>query len=219
MAAVDGDVEGDEDGAVLGDAAVVGDAVGDATLGAAVDDEPVEQAAIASASAGTRRVMDRFMADGFPSGSGRGGPGRSVGPKYLALNPIRQVPPQLDDRLLDRGIGGKVSRMDDDLVSRGPGYDLPATIALRHRGRALVVSAAHDAQVPASDGDRIYEALGSDPTRKTRVTIADANHVYKAETRAPSTMSPADIAAGHADDDHPLAEGLVDAIVDFVTSA
>ena len=86
-----------------------------------------------------------------------------------------------------------------------------------YRGRALVVSAANDAQVPGSDADRIFAALGSDAEHKTRVTIADANHVYKSETRAPSTISQVEILAGYADDGHALADGLVDAIVGFVT--
>jgi len=85
-------------------------------------------------------------------------------------------------------------------------------------GRALVVSAANDAQVPGSDADRIFAALGSDTKDKQRVTIADANHVYKAETRAPATISQAEIAAGYADEDHALADGIVEAIVDFVTT-
>jgi hypothetical protein len=42
------------EGALLGAAAVVGTALGDAAA---------EQAAIAIASAGTRRVMDRFMTE------------------------------------------------------------------------------------------------------------------------------------------------------------
>jgi len=87
-----------------------------------------------------------------------------------------------------------------------------------YRGRALVVSAANDAQVPGSDADRIYDALGSDAASKKRVTVADANHVYKAETRAPSTISQGEIVAGYADDDHRLADGLVDVIVGFVTA-
>ena len=87
-----------------------------------------------------------------------------------------------------------------------------------YRGRALVVSAANDAQVPEADADRIFAALGSDLANRTRVTIANANHVYKSETRAPSTIPQDEILAGYADDDHPLADGLVDAIVDFVTA-
>jgi len=87
-----------------------------------------------------------------------------------------------------------------------------------YRGRALVISAANDAQVPGSDADRIFAALASDAKDKTRVTIANANHVYKSETRAPSTISQSEIIAGYADEDHPLADGLVDAIVGFVTA-
>src|SRR6478752_2261364 len=58
------------EGATLGDAAVVAAGLGvDAPVGAALGDAAAEQAAIAIASAGTRRVMDRFMTDDFPSGS------------------------------------------------------------------------------------------------------------------------------------------------------
>jgi len=87
-----------------------------------------------------------------------------------------------------------------------------------YRGRALVVSAANDAQVPVSDADKIFATLASDPKDKTRVTIANANHVYKSETRAPSTLSQSEIVTGYADDNHALADGLVDAIVGFVTA-
>jgi uncharacterized protein len=87
-----------------------------------------------------------------------------------------------------------------------------------YRGRVLVVSAANDAQIPGSDGDKIFAALASDVKNKTRVTIPNANHVYKSETRAPSTISQTEIVAGYADDDHALADGLVDAIVGFVTA-
>ena len=85
-----------------------------------------------------------------------------------------------------------------------------------YHGRALVVSAANDAQVPGSDADAIFGALASDVNDKTRVTIADANHVYKRETRVPSMISQSEIVASYADDDHALADGLVDAIVSFV---
>ena len=102
----------------------------------------------------------------------------------------------------------KVAR---ELVFADPLAALPA-----YHGRALVVSAANDAQVPGSDADRIYAALGSAAKDKLRVTIANANHVYKSETRAPSTISQSEIVAGYADEDHALADGLVGAIVDFV---
>lgn len=104
-------------------------------------------------------------------------------------------------------------RVARELVFADPLAALPA-----YRGRALVLSATNDAQVPGSDADAIFAALGSAAGDKTRVTIADANHVYKSETRAPSTLSQGEIVAGYADDDHPLAGGLVDAIVGFVTS-
>jgi alpha-beta hydrolase superfamily lysophospholipase len=87
-----------------------------------------------------------------------------------------------------------------------------------YRGRALVVSAANDAQVPGSDADRIFAALASDAKNKMRVMIPNANHVYKSETRAPSTISQGEIVAGYADDDHALADGLIDAILGFVTA-
>ena len=95
----------------------------------------------------------------------------------------------------------------------------PLATLRAYRRRALVVSAANDAQVPGSDADRIFAALGSDAKDKARVTIANANHVYKWEARAPSTIDQSEILAGYADDDHPLADGLVDAIVGFVTTS
>jgi uncharacterized protein len=105
----------------------------------------------------------------------------------------------------------KVAR---ELILADPLAALPA-----YHGRALVVSAANDAQVPGSDGDLIFSALGSQPSDKIRTTIPNANHVYKSEIRAPSTLSQGEIVAGYADENHPLADGLVDAIVDFVTTA
>lgn len=104
-------------------------------------------------------------------------------------------------------------RVVRELMFADPLAALPA-----FHGRALVVSAANDAQVPGSDADAIFAALASDPKDKTRVTIANANHVYKSESRVPATISQADIVASYADDNHPLADGLVEAIVDFVTA-
>ena len=104
----------------------------------------------------------------------------------------------------------KVAR---ELVFADPLAALPS-----YRGRALVVSAANDAQVPGSDADLIFAGLGSEPKDKTRITIANANHVYKSEPRAPSTISQSEIVTGYADDGHALAEGLVDAIVGFVSA-
>jgi hypothetical protein len=54
----------DAEGAVLGAAVVVEAGLGvGAPVGAVIGDAAVEQAAIAMASAGTRRVMDRFMTE------------------------------------------------------------------------------------------------------------------------------------------------------------
>jgi hypothetical protein len=103
-------------------------------------------------------------------------------------------------------------------VARELVFAEPLAALHAYRGRALVVSAANDAQVPGSDADQIFAALGSDAKNKTGVTIADANHVYKLETRAPSTISQDEIVAGYADDNHALADGLVEAIVGFVTA-
>jgi hypothetical protein len=65
------DAEAAVDGMVLGAAVLVAAGLGvDAAVGAALDDPVEEHAAIAMASAGTRRTTDRFMSDDFPSGSG-----------------------------------------------------------------------------------------------------------------------------------------------------
>jgi hypothetical protein len=42
--------------------------------------------------------------------------------------------------------------------------------------------------------------------------------VYKSESRPPSTISQIEIATGYADENHALADGLVDAIVGFVST-
>jgi hypothetical protein len=61
----------DGEGAMLGDAALVVAGLGvDTAVGAALGDAADEQAAIAIASAGTRRTMYRFMVDDIPSGFG-----------------------------------------------------------------------------------------------------------------------------------------------------
>jgi hypothetical protein len=56
----------DAEGIALGAAAVAAGLGVDAPVGAALGDAVAEQAAIAIASAGTRRAMDRFMTDVFP---------------------------------------------------------------------------------------------------------------------------------------------------------
>ena len=93
----------------------------------------------------------------------------------------------------------------------------PLAGAVQFSGRALVVSAAHDAQVPKSDGDALFAALASSPDAKTRATIADANHVYKRETRDPRTLSTQDIMISYTEAGQPLADGIVDAIAAFAS--
>jgi hypothetical protein len=63
------------------------------------------------------------------------------------------------------------------------------------------------------------QARGVGSIRFDKVGSGVANHVYKSETRAPSTISQTEIATSYADGNHALATGLVDAIVDFVTTA
>jgi hypothetical protein len=86
-----------------------------------------------------------------------------------------------------------------------------------YRSRALVVSAARDVQVPISDGDRIFSALSGAATARVRTVIADANHVYKKETRDPASMPAAELVKAYAEDGRALADGSVDVIVAFVS--
>jgi hypothetical protein len=64
-------VAADAEGMALGAAAAVAAGLGvDAAVGTALGDAAAEQAAIAIASTGTRRAMDRFMIDDSTSGIG-----------------------------------------------------------------------------------------------------------------------------------------------------
>jgi alpha-beta hydrolase superfamily lysophospholipase len=198
------------------------------------------EGSIHASSAGVAKQADRRFG-GFISLSG---PSRSI--LDTAIEQFRAMRIKAGDEAhaVDRALAGFRAAMEDPDASAPDLSALPEAVAMwqathsplqqrvarelifvdplsslsAYRGRALVVSAANDAQVPGTDADRIFAALGSDPGDKTRVTIADANHVYKTETRAPSAMTQAEIVAGYADGGHPLADGLVDAIVDFVAS-
>ena len=94
----------------------------------------------------------------------------------------------------------------------------PLVSVKAYRGRALVVSAGHDAQVSVADGDRIFAALPGDATSKTRAVIANANHVFKADPRDPASLSPQQISAAYTDEGRQLADGIVDRIVAFVSA-
>jgi hypothetical protein len=61
----------DAEGMLLGASEAVAAGVGvEAAVGTGLGDAALEQAAIATASAGTRRAMDLFMIDDFPFRSG-----------------------------------------------------------------------------------------------------------------------------------------------------
>ncbi len=92
----------------------------------------------------------------------------------------------------------------------------PLESARLFKGRALVLSAARDAQISKEDGDRLFAAFGSPADRKQRVEIANANHVYKSETRDLPSLTPQQIGLSYNDDGHALADGVVDAISAFV---
>ena len=94
----------------------------------------------------------------------------------------------------------------------------PLVSVKAYRGRALIVSAGHDAQVSVPDGDRIFSALPGDATSKTRAVIANANHVFKGDPRDPASLSPQQISAAYTDEGRQLADGIVDRIVAFVSA-
>jgi fermentation-respiration switch protein FrsA (DUF1100 family) len=91
----------------------------------------------------------------------------------------------------------------------------PMAVARSYRGRALVITAEHDLQVPRSDADHLFAGLASPATTKKEVVIADANHVFRHEPRAPAAIDPVAAAQGYTDPARPLAAGLVEALVAF----
>jgi pimeloyl-ACP methyl ester carboxylesterase len=91
----------------------------------------------------------------------------------------------------------------------------PLAAAKSYHGRALVLSAAHDMQVPRSDADRLFAALGSPAGLKQETVIAQANHVFRQEPRSAAEITPAEAMQGYVDPARPLAAGVVDAIAGF----
>ena len=90
----------------------------------------------------------------------------------------------------------------------------PIALAGTYLGPTLVMSAENDMQVPVSDGDLLFDAL---PTkRKTRVTVAAANHVFKTEPRAVDPAKAAELMTAYSEEGRALAPGTVKAIVDFL---
>jgi hypothetical protein len=92
----------------------------------------------------------------------------------------------------------------------------PLESAKLFKGRAFILSASRDAQISKEDGDRLFAALASPADQKKRVEIANANHVYKSETRELQSLTPKDVGLSYADEGHALAAGVVDAISAFV---
>ncbi|HVO29808.1 MAG TPA: alpha/beta hydrolase [bacterium] len=92
----------------------------------------------------------------------------------------------------------------------------PLVPAKAYKGRALVLTAAHDVQVPKSDADKLFATLASPAADKKEVQIANANHVYRQETRDPAKSMPQELIAAYTDAKIPLAPGVADAIAAFV---
>jgi fermentation-respiration switch protein FrsA (DUF1100 family) len=101
-------------------------------------------------------------------------------------------------------------------VVRGLFQADPIPVARSYSGPALVMSADHDLQVPVRDGDLLFDALAS--TRKTRVTVENANHVYKTEDRPPDRSKALALVMAYAEKGRGLAPGTVEAIEAFVRS-
>ena len=93
----------------------------------------------------------------------------------------------------------------------------PAEVASGYSGPALVVSASHDAQIPISDGDIIFAALPDVGQVRRQLTIENANHVYREETRGIAEVEdPTVLMLAYWEEERPLAPGFVEAIVAFV---
>lgn len=92
----------------------------------------------------------------------------------------------------------------------------PLASAKKYTGRALVLNAANDIQVPQSDAKALFEAIASKPDAKKHAEIAAANHVYRKEPKA--NLAGAEAVQGYCAADRPLADGVVDAITAFVTA-
>jgi hypothetical protein len=95
----------------------------------------------------------------------------------------------------------------------------PLDVAKSYRGRALVLTAEHDLQVPRLDADRLFAALGSPAAAKSEVAIANANHVFRLEPESPSAIDPAAAGQAYTNPARPLAGGVVDALAAFAKNA
>ena len=104
-------------------------------------------------------------------------------------------------------------------MTRGVAHELmmadPLVRAHEYHGRALVLAADHDLQVPVSDAEQIFERLGSPAASKKIVVMNNANHVFRHEDKRPADSSPQAIISGYVDPARPLAIGLVDVLAAF----
>lgn len=96
----------------------------------------------------------------------------------------------------------------------------PLESARAFAGASLILSAAHDIQVPTSDGDALFAALpkSGDAVRR-RVLVPNASHVFKVETRFPAGRTPAELAQlaiAYTEAGRELAPGTVEAISGFI---
>lgn len=93
----------------------------------------------------------------------------------------------------------------------------PVALAGAYSGPALIVSASHDAQIPVSDGDLVFAALPDSGQIRRRVTIENASHVYREETRTIEDVeNPTILMLAYWEEGRPLAPGAVEAIVSFI---
>jgi fermentation-respiration switch protein FrsA (DUF1100 family) len=92
----------------------------------------------------------------------------------------------------------------------------PLALASAYRGPILVVSATQDLQIPMSDGDALFSATPDVGQVRRRVTIEEANHVYKHETRSRGDTDDVTLMMAYWEKGRPLAPGTIDNIVSFI---
>ncbi len=83
-------------------------------------------------------------------------------------------------------------------------------------GPMLVLSGERDLQVKTADGDAVFALVMNGDRRCRRLVLENANHMFKAETRDVASTPPADLARAYAEEGRPLADGLVDAVSEFI---
>lgn len=92
----------------------------------------------------------------------------------------------------------------------------PLDTVRQYHGPILVMSAGNDVQIPDSDSVAIYGAVPNSGQLAGRVTIPDANHVYKVEERSLIDADQITLVMAYFEQGRPLADGTVDSIVEFI---